>query len=118
MARTPDTDGLLGSAELGVLKTSCVLINVARSGIVDTSALIHALKSNAIRGAALDVFDQEPLPSDSELFELPNVFLTPHVSGVAAQEHWPRMFELFKENLQKYEAGKPLINVVDLKAGY
>jgi phosphoglycerate dehydrogenase-like enzyme len=71
------------------------------------------LRENRIRGAALDVFDQEPLPDDSELFSVPNLFLTPHVSGVAAQEHWERMFWLFHENLRRFLNGKPLLNVVD-----
>lgn len=117
-ALTPETEGLLGPEELGLLKPECVLINVARAPIIDHDALLTALREKRIRGAALDVFEQEPLAKDSELWTLPNVFLTPHVAGVAALEHWPRMCALFEENLRLYLRGKPLKNIVDLNAGY
>jgi phosphoglycerate dehydrogenase-like enzyme len=116
--RTANTDGMIGEAELELLKKSCVVINIARAKIIQHEALMRCLKENRIRGAALDVFEQEPLPSDSELFSLPNVFLTPHTSGVSAAEHWPRMMELFAENLRRYIAGQPLMNVVNLQEGY
>lgn len=117
-ALTPETEGLLGEKELALLKPECVLINVARAAIIVHEALVAALKQGRIRGAALDVFEQEPLPPDSELWGLANVFLTPHVAGVDSQEHWPRMLSLFEDNLRLYLAKKPLKNVVDLKAGY
>jgi phosphoglycerate dehydrogenase-like enzyme len=116
--QTKETEGLIGEEEISLLKKSCVLINVARGSVVVQAALVRALKEKRILGAALDVFDQEPLPSDSELFSLPNVFLTPHTSGVSGSEHWPRMEQLFAENLHRFIAGKPLLNVVDLKRGY
>ena len=116
--RTANTDGLIGEAEMELLKKSCVIINIARAKIIQREVLMRYLKENRIRGAALDVFEQEPLPSDSELFSLPNVFLTPHTSGVSAAEHWPRMLELFAENLRRYTQGQPLMNVVDLNEGY
>ena len=118
MARTEETEGLIGNAELSLLKPTSVLINIARGSIVDQNALIRFLKEGKIRGAALDVFDKEPLPSDSQLFALPNVFLTPHVAGVSTVEHWPRLMRLFAENLKRFTQKQPLINVVDLKAGY
>jgi D-2-hydroxyacid dehydrogenase (NADP+) len=118
MARTSETEGLLGEPELALLKPSSVLINIARASIVDQGAMIRLLKEERIRGAALDVFEKEPLPSDSELYKLPNVFLTPHVAGVSTREHWPRLMNLFAENLGRYQEGKRLINVVDLRAGY
>lgn len=118
MARTPDTDGLLGEAELALLKKECVLINIARAKIVNQNVLLRYLKEGRIRGAALDVFEIEPLPSDSELYSLSNVFLTPHIAGVAGREHWPRMIRLFVENLNRYLSGEPLLNVVDLDSGY
>lgn len=117
-ALTPETTGMLGKTELALLKPECVLINVARAPIVDQDALLSALKEQRIRGAALDVFEQEPLPPDSELWALRNVFLTPHVAGVDSAEHWPRMINLFAENLRLYLQKKPLRNVVDLNAGY
>jgi phosphoglycerate dehydrogenase-like enzyme len=118
MARTPETDGLLGESELSMLKKECVVINIARALIIDQPELIRALKENRIRGAALDVFEKEPLPSDSELYSLPNVFLTPHTAGVSTKEHWPRMTQLFSENIKRYLSDQPLINVVDLNSGY
>jgi phosphoglycerate dehydrogenase-like enzyme len=116
--RTSETDHLIGEAELSKLKSSCVIINIARAKIIRHDALVQCLSENRIRGAALDVFEQEPLPSDSILYSLPNVFLTPHTSGVSAVEHWPRMMELFAENLRRYLAGQPLLNVVNLQEGY
>ncbi len=118
MARTPDTEGLLDEAELALLKKECVLINIARAKIVNQNALLRFLKEERIRGAALDVFEKEPLSSDSELYSLPNVFLTPHIAGVAVREHWPRMIRLFEENLNRYLSKQPLLNVVDLDSGY
>ncbi len=115
---TAESKGLIGERELALLKPECVVINVARAGVLDTSALVKYLREERIRGAALDVFDQEPLPEDHELFSVPNLFLTPHTSGVAAQEHWDRMFWLFEENLKRYLAKKPLLNIVDLRAEY
>jgi phosphoglycerate dehydrogenase-like enzyme len=116
--RTAETDDLIGEAELAMLKSSCILINIARAKIVQQDALIDVLKENRIRGAALDVFEQEPLPSDSVLYTLPNVFLTPHTSGVSAEEHWPRMMDLFTDNLRRYLSYQPLLNVVNLAEGY
>lgn len=118
MARTTETDGLIGEAELELLKKECVIINIARARIINQRALVRSLKEGKIRGAALDVFEKEPLPSDSELYSLPNVFLTPHTAGVATQEHWPRMIDLFSQNLNRYLSQQPLLNVVDLNAGY
>jgi len=116
--QTPATEGMIGEAELHSLKNSCVLINVARGTVVQQDALIRALKEHRIRGAALDVFEREPLPSNSELYSLLNVFLTPHTSGVSALEHWPRMMELFAENLRRYISKQPLLNIVNLQEGY
>ena len=118
LPRTVETDDLIGAQELAQLKHSCVLINVARAKIVQQEPLVAALKNQTIRGAALDVFEQEPLPSESVLYSLPNVFLTPHTSGVSTAEHWPRMMELFAEILRRYLVHQPLMNVVNLQAGY
>lgn len=118
MARTPETDGLIGEAELELFRKECVIINIARAKIINQQALLRSLKEGKIRGAALDVFEKEPLPSDSELYSLPNVFLTPHTAGVSTQEHWPRMIDLFSQNLKRYLSHQPLLNVVDMDAGY
>ena len=118
MARTPATDGLLGETEFAMLKPECVILNIARARIIDQPTLLRYLKEGKIRGAALDVFEKEPLPEDSELYSLPNVFLTPHTAGVATEEHWPRMIQLFADNLNRYISGQPLLNIVNLDSGY
>jgi phosphoglycerate dehydrogenase-like enzyme len=114
---TPETRGMIGAAELGQMKHSAVLINVARGDLVDEAALVEALQEGKIGGAALDVFSQEPLPADSPLWRLPNVLLSPHAADVNAH-YDARAIELFAENLRRYLDGRPLLNVVDLAQGY
>jgi phosphoglycerate dehydrogenase-like enzyme len=115
--RTRATEGLIGPRELGLLPEGAVLVNVARGGIVDEAALADALRSGRLRGAALDVFEREPLPPESPLWRLPNLLATPHVSGTS-RLFWRRQTELIVENLRRYLAGAPLLNVVDKRAGY
>jgi D-2-hydroxyacid dehydrogenase (NADP+) len=114
---TRETSGLIGAEELGRLKRSAVLINVARGDIVDEAALIAALRAGAIRGAGLDVFRSEPLPATSELWDLDNVCLTPHIGGVSPR-FWERETALIIENIRRYLAEEPMLNVVDKQAGY
>jgi phosphoglycerate dehydrogenase-like enzyme len=114
---TPETRGLLGAAEFQVMQREAVLINVARGGVIDETALIDALRHQVIGGAALDVFEQEPLPAESPLWHLPNVILSPHVSGFTPH-YDERAMTLFAENLRRYVAGMPLLNVVDVQRGY
>ena len=114
---TPETRGLLGAAEFKAMKREAVIINVARGGVIDEAAMIDALRTRVIGGAALDVFEQEPLPADSPLWQLPNVILSPHVSGFTPH-YDERAMVLFAENLRRYVAGEPLLNVVDVKRGY
>jgi phosphoglycerate dehydrogenase-like enzyme len=117
---TPETRGLIDADVLARMKPGAVLINVARGSLVDEEALIEALREGRLRGAGLDVYAREPLPSDSELWTLPNVVLTPHVSAVT-QGFWKRETELILRNLSRYVAGAPLTdwdNVVDKRAGY
>lgn len=114
---TRETEGLIGAAELAAMKPNAVLINVARGRIVDEEALIEALRAGAIRGAGLDVYRDEPLPEDSPLWELDNVCLTPHLAGVSPR-FWDREAELILENMRRYLAGEPLLNVVNKQAGY
>ena len=114
---TPATRNLIGVEELACLKPGAVLINVARGGVVDEAALIEALRAGTIRGAALDVFAEEPLPASSPLWTLPNVILSPHVSGFTL-DYDGRAMALFAENLRRYVAGEPLLNVVDVTRGY
>lgn len=114
---TPDTKGMIGARELALMKSSAVIINVARGNIIDQAALIDALQSQRLRGAALDVVTPEPLPVDSPLWSLPNVLILPHVSATTPR-FWEREVELLENNLRRYRAGEPLLNVVDKAAGY
>lgn len=114
---TPETRGMIGRAELERLPRGAVLVNVARGRVVDEEALVGALRGGRLRGAALDVFTREPLPADSPLWDLPNVLVTPHVSGTS-HRFWRRETDLVVENLRRYLAGEPLLNTVDKSAGY
>src|SRR5271165_3364615 len=114
---TPETRNMLGEREFALMKPSAYLINVARGTLLDEPALISALEGNVIAGAALDVTVKEPLPPDSPLWKMNNVFITPHVSGVT-QNTWDREEELMAENLKRWFAGSELLNRVDLTRGY
>lgn len=114
---TNETRGLIGEAELRAMKPSAVLINIARGPVVDEAALVRALKEGWIAGAGLDVFEQEPLSPESELWEMENVILTPHISG-GTEIYNQRATEIFCENLRRYLAGQPLMNLADAARGY
>jgi phosphoglycerate dehydrogenase-like enzyme len=114
---TEGTRGMLGARELSLLPPHATLVNVARGGIVDEAALIDALRGGTLRGAGLDVFATEPLPDDSPLWTMPNVLVTPHVSGVT-HGFWRRETDLIVENVRRYLASEPLLNTVDKQAGY
>ena len=116
-ALTPETKGLVSAEVLAALKPTAWVVNIARGPIVDEGALIAALRDRRIGGAALDVFDTEPLPADSPLWDLPNVILTPHVSGNSPRVR-QRSLAFVVENVRRFKAGEPLLNVVDKKAGY
>ena len=99
------------------MKRSAVLVDVSRGGVIDPAALIEALRTGAIAGAALDVFETEPLPADSPIWGLENVIVSPHCSSV--YEGWEMAsFEMFLENLKRWRRGEPLANIVDPKRGY
>ena len=114
---TAETRGLIGSAELGRMKTSAFLVNVARGDVIDQPALIAALKGGTIAGAALDVTSPEPLPEDSELWALPNLILTPHMSG-NVEGYGHKAAAVFVANLQRYVAGEPLQHLANPALGY
>jgi len=114
---TPETRKLIGEAELRAMKPSAYLVNISRGGTVDEGALIKALQEGWIAGAGLDVFEEEPLPLDSPLYDLENVILSPHVSGFTLR-YDERASALFAENLRRYLAGEPLLNLVDKERGY
>lgn len=114
---TPETLRMFDARRLAAMKPTAFLINVARGTLVDEAALIDTLRRRAIAGAALDVTDQEPLPPESPLWSLDNLFITPHISSVS-EFLWDRQTELLLENLERWFGGKELRNRVDLKRGY
>ncbi len=114
---TPATGGLMNAERLSKMKPNAYLINVGRGAQVDESALAETLRSRKIAGAALDVFEKEPLPSDSPLWTFDNLLITPHSAGIT-DKLWFRHYELFSDNLRRYLAGKPLRSVVSKKEGY
>jgi phosphoglycerate dehydrogenase-like enzyme len=114
---TAETRGMIGRAELAAMKPDAWLINISRGAIVDEEALVEALREGRIGGACLDVFAEEPLPPESPLWDMPNVIITPHNSWSSPHIE-EREIALFLENLRRYVAGEPLLNVVDKQAGY
>jgi phosphoglycerate dehydrogenase-like enzyme len=114
---TPATMGIMNAARLNKMKPDAYLINVARGPLIEEPALIDALKARRIAGAALDVFEQEPLPPDSPFWPLDNVLITPHTAAVT-DRLWERHYRLIVENLKRFLAGQPLLNQVDKGRGY
>ena len=114
---TAETDGLIGAAEIARMKPTAAIVNIARASVIDREALLEALRTERIAGAALDVHDPEPLPPDSPFWDLPNVIVTPHRSG-AMHGYFDRAAEFFAENLRRYAGGEPLLNVVERERGY
>lgn len=114
---TPATRGLMHAGRIAKMQSHAVLINVSRGAIVDEQALIDALREKRIRGAALDVFETEPLPPDHPLWSLDNVLISPHSADHTSDAH-ERAIRFFLDNLGRYERGEKLGNVVDLEAGY
>ncbi|HLB22672.1 MAG TPA: D-2-hydroxyacid dehydrogenase [Dehalococcoidia bacterium] len=117
MPLTPETRGMIGEAELRAMKPTAALINIARGPVVVQEALIRALREGWIAAAALDVFDKEPLPADSPLWDMENVIISPHISG-GTEIYNVRAVEIFAENLRRYLGGQPLRNIVDPARGY
>ncbi len=114
---TRETRGLIGRRELSLMSREAILVNVSRGQLVDEPALIDVLRAGTIGGAALDVFVDEPLPPDSPFWTLRNVLITPHTSGFRP-DHWDAATSLFAGNLERFDRGQPLVNVVDKLAGY
>lgn len=117
LPHTPDTKGIIGKAEFEVMKPNAYLINIGRGKLIDEGALIQALRNGRIAGAALDVFETEPLPQDHPFWAEPNILITPHCSGNFSG-FWPRSRDLIAENIRAFREGKSLRNVVDKKRGY
>jgi phosphoglycerate dehydrogenase-like enzyme len=114
---TEATRGMLDAAALAALRPSARVINVGRGALVVEPDLVDALRGGRLAGAALDVFAQEPLPPESPLWDLPGVIVSPHMSGDVLG--WrEELVEVFADNLARYRAGEPLLNVVDKTRGY
>jgi phosphoglycerate dehydrogenase-like enzyme len=114
---TEETRGMIGAAQIAAMKPTGVLINVGRGAVVDEPALVHALGNGKIRGAALDVFAIEPLPADHPFFKMENVLLSPHTAD-HVRDFIHLAVESFLENLRRFRANEPLLNLVDKLAGY
>jgi phosphoglycerate dehydrogenase-like enzyme len=114
---TAATTRLVGARELAAMKPGARLVNLGRGEIVDEAPLVEALRSGRLAGAALDVFEREPLPAESPLWAMPDVIVTPHTSGLGPR-YWERVMEQFVANLRRFVAGEPLENLVDKRAGY
>jgi phosphoglycerate dehydrogenase-like enzyme len=114
---TPETRGLVGAAEIGALPPHAVVVNLGRGAVIDEGALARALEARTIRGAALDVFETEPLPAGHVFYRLDNVLLSPHCADHTRgwREH---AVEAFLANLERFRRGEPLANVVDKALGY
>lgn len=114
---THATRGLFNREIIFRMRPKSYLYNIGRGPIVDTSALLDALRSGHLAGAGLDVTDPEPLPADSPLWDMENVIITAHTSG-ATPRYWDRAIEILAANITRYRSGQPLLNVVDPTAGY
>ena len=114
---TDGTEGLLNRDRIGQLKQGSHLIVISRGGIVDETAVVEGLRSGSIAGAGFDAVETEPLPDDSPLWDMPNVLISPHVSGDSPQT-WERRYRIFKDNLARYLKGDPLLHICDKRAGF
>lgn len=114
---TPQTQGLVNAKALNALKPGAYLVDISRGGVLDHAALLECLKSGKLAGAALDVFPEEPLPATNPLWQMPNVIVTPHISG-SSPHYEERALDLFSENLHRYLGGLPLYNLFDRQRGY
>jgi phosphoglycerate dehydrogenase-like enzyme len=117
LALTPETQGMFSAEEFGLMESHAWIVNVARGGHIVTDDLVEALRSGVIGGAALDVTDPEPLPSDHPLWSLPNCIITPHV-GNTPEMAKPLLAERVSENIRRFARGETLLGLVDVDAGY
>ncbi len=115
---TPETEGMIGAAELAAMKPDAVIVNIARGSVIDQPALVDALEQKAIGGAFLDVTTPEPLPADHPLWSVPNAHISMHLSGRAQDKMFVRSADRFLENLGRYLKGEPVAPVFDPRLGY
>jgi phosphoglycerate dehydrogenase-like enzyme len=114
---TPETQGMVGEAELRAMKPTAYIVNIGRGGTIQEEKLVQALQEGWIAGAGLDVFETEPLPESSPLWDMENVILTAHYAGLTPH-YEERAMAIFVENLERYMNGQPLRNVVDKRLAY
>jgi phosphoglycerate dehydrogenase-like enzyme len=114
---TEETRGMIAERELRAMNSTAIIVNIGRGGTIEEEALARALREGWIAGAGLDVFETEPLPQESPLWDLENVIITSHYAGLTPHYH-ERALEIFLDNLERYAAGRPLRNVVDKDLGY
>jgi phosphoglycerate dehydrogenase-like enzyme len=114
---TSDTEKMIGREALMAIKRGAFIVNIGRGRLIDDDAMVEALADGRLGGAALDVFTREPLDPASPYWDLPNVVITPHISG-GMEDYWTPLVALFAENLRRFGAGEALLNVVDKHAGY
>ncbi len=117
LASVPSTFNIIGENELRLMKPSAYLINLTGGRAMEETLLVRALKERWIAGAVLDAFAKQPLPGESELWNLPNVIITPRIAGITSQK-WPALLPIFTENLKRFISGEPLRNIVDKELGY
>jgi phosphoglycerate dehydrogenase-like enzyme len=115
---TPETNGLVGRAELDLLPRHAGLVNLGRGRVVDYNALMEKLRKGELSGAVLDVFYEEPLPADSPLWSTPNLIMSPHCAVDDESVYVERCLDIFFDNLKRFLAGRPLNNIVDTRLGY
>jgi phosphoglycerate dehydrogenase-like enzyme len=116
---TPETHHMLSTPEFRAMKSSAIIMNVGRGPVIDEAALIAALTAGDIAGAALDVFEEEPLRPESPLWDMENVLISPHCTDRTADPDWLDLSaQVFVNNLKRFVKGEPLLNVVDKRAGY
>ncbi|MFQ6040496.1 MAG: D-2-hydroxyacid dehydrogenase [Candidatus Poribacteria bacterium] len=116
--RTPETLGMIGAEQLALMKPSAMLVGISRGGVIDQAALARALREKRLAAAALDVFEPEPLPADSELWDIENLLITPHMAG-GTQFEAQYILDIFRENLERFMRGDlPLRNQIDKQRGF
>src|SRR4029077_12789944 len=117
LASIPSTENIIGETQLRAMKKSAYLINLTGGKAISERLLVQALKESWIAGAALDAFPRQPLPADSELWSMPNVIISPRISGIPVQK-WALLLPIFIDNLKRFLVGEPLQNLVDKDLGY
>jgi phosphoglycerate dehydrogenase-like enzyme len=117
LPHTPETKDLMGAREFAAMKKTALFANIGRGGTVNEDALAEAVRGGIIGGAVLDVTAREPLPPESPLWDIPGIIITPHYSGIHPR-YDEIAFDLFLDNLKRYTAGEPLLNIVNKELGY